>query len=279
MRVVEYRAKTAISKSGMAELDYALNPYSGCLHGCKYCYAVDFTRIADAAENWGEVVYVKTNLMDLLKAEIKGMKRGIVGISTVTDPYQPVEAKYGLSGASADLLLRSGFRVTVQTKSPLVRRDAEIYAAHRNSSDVGITITTLDDRKARIIEPHAPSPRSRGDALMYLSDSGVKTWIFLGPIIRGFNDESDEMDAIFSLASRSGSRVIFDTYVPYVAANRLMNSTVPGFVAERSYHVDKAWHLNLVKNIESMAERYGVRCNSQQEEWLEEKKSDFGTLF
>lgn len=78
MRVVEYRAKTAISKSGMAELDYALNPYSGCLHGCKYCYAVDFTRIADAAENWGEVVYVKTNLMDLLKAEIKGMKRGLL---------------------------------------------------------------------------------------------------------------------------------------------------------------------------------------------------------
>ena len=279
MRIVEYSAKTAISRSRMAELDYALNPYSGCLHGCKYCYAVDFTRIADAAENWGEVVYVKTNLMYLLKAEIKSMRRGIVGISTVTDPYQPVEVKYGLSGASADLLLRSGFRVTVQTKSPLVRRDVEIYAAHRNSSDVGITITTLDDRKARIIEPHAPSPRSRGDALMYLSDSGVKTWIFLGPIIRGFNDDPDEMDAIFSLASRTGSRVIFDTYVPYRGATRLMNSSVPGFTAEKSYYMDQGWHLNLVKTVKSMAEKYGVRCNSQQEEWLEEKKSDFSALF
>lgn len=279
MKIVEYRAKSAISRSGMAELDYALNPYSGCLHGCKYCYAVDFTRIADAAENWGEVVYVKTNLLDLLKAEIKTMRRGIVGISTVTDPYQSVEAIYGLSGASADLLLRSGFRVTVQTKSPLVRRDAEIYATHRNSSDVGITITTLDVAKARIIEPHAPSPRSRGDALKYLSDSGVKTWIFLGPIIRGFNDDPDDMDAIFSLASSTGSRVIFDTYVPYSGASRFMTSAVPGFITDRSYHMDRTWHLGLVKSIESLAQKYGVRCNSQQEEWLEERKSDFGALF
>ena len=279
MRIVEYRAKTAISKSGMAELDYALNPYSGCLHGCKYCYAVDFTRIADAANSWGEVVYVKTNLLDLLKTEIKGMRRGIVGISTVTDPYQSVEAKYCLSGASANLLLRSGFRVTVQTKSPLVRRDAEIYAAHRNTSDVGITITTLDDRKARIIEPHAPSPLSRGEALSYLSRSGVKTWIFLGPIIRGFNDDPHEIEAIFSLASRTGSRVIFDTYVPYRGAERLMNPSVPGFIADRSYHMDRVWHENLVKDIESMAEKYGVMCNSQQEEWLVEKKSDFSALF
>ncbi len=279
MRIVEYNARTALSRSGMAELDYALNPYSGCFHGCKYCYAVDFTRIADAANNWGDVVYVKANLMDLLKSEIKGMKRGIVGLSTITDPYQPVEAKYGLSGASADLLLRSGFRVTVQTKSPLVRRDANIYAGHRNSCDIGITITTLNDIKAGIIEPHAPSPRARGDALKYLSDAGVKTWIFLGPIIRGFNDDPTELDNIFSLASYTGSRVIFDTYVPYRGASDLMSSGVPDYVADRSYHVDKEWRTALVRSIEAMADKYGVRCNSQQEEWLVEKKYDFGSLF
>ena len=279
MRIVEYNAVSAISRSSMAELDYALNAYSGCFHGCIYCYAMDFTRIQDAAQHWGQVVYVKKNLLHLLRSEIKTMKRGIVGVSTITDPYQPAEAVYHLSGSAIEILLRAGFRVTVQTKSPLVLRDRDILQDHRNLCDVGITITTMNQKKALLLEPQSPSPLARGRALSSLSSSGIRTWIFLGPIINGINDSPSDMEQIFQLAADTGSRVIYDTFSNYKGATMLMAERIGSSDMAGQSRYDIKWKEKVMSDVQRLSDRYSVKCNSQDQEWLEERRMDYRTLY
>ncbi len=279
MKILEYDAVRAISRSSMAELDYALNPYSGCSHGCIYCYAMDFTRIQDAAQNWGQVVYVKKNLLNLLRSEIKTMKRGIVGVSTITDPYQPAEAIYHLSGSAIAMLLKAGFRVTVQTKSPLVLRDLEVFQSHRNMCDIGITITTMDHRKALILEPQSPSPMARARVVSTLSLGGVKTWIFLGPIIRGINDSPEELEQIFQIAAGTGSRIIYDTFSNYRGATRMMSARIGDQGVSLQSGTDAKWRENLTSAVEKLSDKYSVTCNSQDQEWLVERRMDYRTLF
>lgn len=271
MKIVEYEAKKGISRSNLPELDYAVNPYSGCQHRCLYCFAINFTSVPEARENWGKVVYVKTNIVKLLKREINGMRRGTVGISTITDPYQPAEAIYRLTGSAVELLAKNGFRVTIQTKSPLARRDMEIFRRYRNSLDLGVTITTLDRKKALIIEPQTPSPRERARLLMELKEEKIPAWIFLGPIIREFNDNYENLDGIFSLASMTGSRVIYDFYSQYDGSKELMMREFPGYVSGEAFHGDRSWQAGVTKLIENMAGEYSVKCNSQADEWVASK--------
>ena len=128
IKVVEVTAASALNRSGLSELDYTLNPYLGCLHACRYCFAVDMTPHREAREMWGSTVAVRVNILDVLKKEIHRLRRGVVGVSTITDPYQAVEGRYGITRSCTEMLLRNGFRVSVQTKSPLVRRDVEIFS-------------------------------------------------------------------------------------------------------------------------------------------------------
>ncbi|MCL6090704.1 MAG: radical SAM protein [Candidatus Thermoplasmatota archaeon] len=271
MKIVEYEAKKGISRSNLPELDYAVNPYSGCQHRCLYCFAINFTSVPEARENWGKVVYAKTNIVKLLKQEINGLRRGIVGISTITDPYQPAEAKYKLTGGTVELLAKNGFRVTIQTKSPLARRDIEIFKRYRNSLDLGVTITTLDRRKAMIIEPQTPSPQERSRLLIDLKEEKIPTWIFLGPIIREFNDNYENLNGIFSLASMTGSRVIYDFYAQYNGSKELMMKEFPGYVPDDAFHGDQSWKSRVTKLIENIAEEHSVKCNSQADEWVASK--------
>ena len=278
MKIIEYTASTALGKSGMKELNYTLNPYSGCFHGCVYCFAINMTGKKDAAENWGEVVYVKTNLIELLRKEIIGKKRGMVGISSITDPYQAAESKYRFTRNAAEILLRNGFRVTVQTKSPLVARDIDVFSRYRTTCDVGITITTMDRDVALTIEPHAPSPESRAGALRKLADEHVKIWIFAGPIIRGINDSQDSIEKIFNMASSTGARIIYDTYAPYGGASALMHKTVNKEGHPNTYYTDKAWAAGIRNIFEKFSSRYSVRVNTEGEEWLAEYQTDFRTF-
>ncbi|MEM2852825.1 MAG: hypothetical protein QW438_06515 [Ignisphaera sp.] len=101
-RVVEIEVRQALTKSGLPDLDYALNPYLGCGHGCLYCYAKIYTRLSEVVANWGKIIAVKKNLLDILTNEVERLKRGTVGIGTITDPYQPIEAIYRLTREEKD---------------------------------------------------------------------------------------------------------------------------------------------------------------------------------
>jgi len=139
--------KTALSNSGLPDLDYALNPYIGCQHGCLYCYAPNYISDIDVKANWGKVIIVKENIGDILHEEVLKKKRGAVGIGTITDAYQPQESIYGLTRLSLKILLNHGFRVSIQTKSTLIIRDIDLLLKFRNKVDVGFTLTSLDDKK------------------------------------------------------------------------------------------------------------------------------------
>ena len=182
MVVKEVQAKTILSNSKI--YPYVINPYTGCQHGCSYCYARFMKRFTGHREPWGQFVDVKVNAPDLLKREITRKKRGKVWISGVCDPYQPLEAKYGLTRQCLELLMRSDWPIAVQTRSPLVLRDIDILKKGRDF-EVGFSITTADENIRELFEPAAPPIKERVRALDELHRAGIRTFVMIAPMLPG----------------------------------------------------------------------------------------------
>jgi DNA repair photolyase len=208
MRYTETTCKTALSKSLLPGLDYSLNPYTGCGHGCIYCYAPATLRYG-GPEPWGTFVTAKTNIPAMLERELRRMPRGVVGISTVTDPYQPAESRLKLTRSCLEVLRAKQFPVCIQTKSALVIRDIDLIRDFR-VKEVGLTVTTLDDEASAILEPGASLPRERLDALKRLTDAGIPTWAFVGPLVPGFVDAASLSRLLTSVKEAGAGKVLVD---------------------------------------------------------------------
>ena len=180
MIIKEIYAKSILSKSRV--FDYTVNPYVGCEHGCTYCYARFMKRFTDHREEWGEFVDAKINAPTILQREIKKKRAGKVWISGVCDPYQPLEKKYELTKSCLEILLKHGWPVTIQTKSPLVLRDMELLRKS-NEIEVGLTITTADENVRKIFEPNSPRIKERIETLEKLHSAGVKTFAMIAPLL------------------------------------------------------------------------------------------------
>ncbi|MEW6592569.1 MAG: radical SAM protein [Candidatus Hadarchaeota archaeon] len=221
--------KSVLSQSKLPGLKYSLNPYRGCEHGCIYCYVPSLMRDKELTETWGKSVWRKLNLVDVLAKEVKKKPRGIVGVSTVCDPYQPIEADDKLTRRCIQILADNGFHVSIHTKSSLVLRDADIIAPEK--FDVGTTITTMDRGLAALLEPGAATPAARAKVLEEFSARGVETWLFLGPIIPFVNDSEDSLKQVIEVAARTKSKLIYDKFnVNKWALEQLKNA----FETERS---------------------------------------------
>jgi len=183
MIIKEIKAKSILSKSGIYGIDYSINPYNGCAHGCTYCYArFVFIHKNIDPRDWGKIVFVKINASELLRREIRNAERGSILLSSVTDPYQFLERKYELTRRILEIILRKQFPVVILTKSPLVTRDIDLFKEFRNI-EVGITITTLSEDIKKIFEPKAPSIKSRLLALKEIVDSGIRNYAFIAPLL------------------------------------------------------------------------------------------------
>ena len=180
--VKEVRAKTILSKSKI--YPYVVNPYTGCQHGCSYCYARFMKRVTGHKEPWGEFVDVKINAAELLRTEIKKKKRAGVWVSGVCDPYQPLEAKYRLTRQCLEILARNDWPVIIQTRSPLVLRDMDIIEDARYF-EVGLSVTTADDAIRKLFEPDAPKIEDRIAALDTLHRAGIRTYAMIAPVLPG----------------------------------------------------------------------------------------------
>jgi DNA repair photolyase len=180
--IKETTVKSILSKTGIPGADYCINPYTGCSHGCKYCYASFMKRFTNHTEPWGSFVDVKINAPNILKKQLMKSKQGNVIVSSVTDPYQPLESRYSLTRKCIEILLQHQFPVDILTKSPLVLRDIDIIKQFKDI-EVGITITTNDEGIRRTFEPKAPSTEARIDTLKKLYNSGIRTYAFIGPLL------------------------------------------------------------------------------------------------
>lgn len=185
MDVVEIQTKSALVKSGIPGVKFVINPYLGCGHGCRYCYAVFMRKYSrqHASVPWGSFVEVKTNIVDVLRLELaKKRKTGSVMLSSVCDPYQPAELRYKLTRGCLEALREFGWEVGILTRSPLVMRDADILKSSIGAT-VGLSIPTDDDKVRKIMEPNSPPIGSRIATLKKLHEAGIETWAFIAPIL------------------------------------------------------------------------------------------------
>lgn len=182
MVVRETQPKSILSPSKI--YPYVINPYTGCQHSCSYCYARFMKRFTGHQEPWGQFVDVKVNAPGLLKAEITRKKRGRVWVSGVCDPYQPLEAKYRLTRQCLEILLQNNWPVTIQTRSALVLRDLELLEGN-SDLEVGLSVTTADERMRKLFEPKAPPIADRVGALGRLHQAGIRTYVMIAPMLPG----------------------------------------------------------------------------------------------
>ncbi len=174
----EIHVDSALRKDPLPWLDYSFNPYVGCFHSCSFCYVPRLLQ-TDRAE-WGTSVAVKRNAPTVLAREVKRLPRGLVAISTATDPYQFVEGKYRITRHALEVLLRADWPVSVLSRSPLMMRDIDLFSRFR-SVEVGMSVPTLDDRARALLEPWAPPIEARLRCLRTLADAGLTTFVSFSP--------------------------------------------------------------------------------------------------
>ncbi len=182
IKVQEILCKSAIGKCGFPGGGFCINPYIGCGHGCRYCYARFMKRFTGHTEEWGTFVDVKMNIVQVLEKQLRSPKyKGQrIYISTVTDPYQPLERKYRLTEAILRVLVNYQSPISIMTKSDMVLRDIDLLKQLKKV-DVNFTITTLDEKWKKLVEPASPTVKSRLRAMKKLTDEGITVLAMMGP--------------------------------------------------------------------------------------------------
>jgi len=205
----EVRAKSALNRLGRRGGSWSLNPYRGCLHACVYCYARAYHSYLDVDwhEDFERVVFAKTNLPELLGRELRRpSRRGqSVCIGSAADPYQPAEATHRITRRCLETLADLANPCTILTKGTLIVRDADVLQQLAARASAYFSLTTLDERLARRLEPHAPPPRSRLRALERLRALGVRTGVLLCPVLPGLTDSPAQLEAVIRAAADHGA--------------------------------------------------------------------------
>jgi len=202
---------SVLTRSRIPSLDYVVNPYAGCAHGCVYCYVPSMPWVAGRTEPWGTYVDVRVNAPEVLARQLRHAGPGSVNLSTTTDPYQPVEARYRITRACLGVLADADRPVSILTKSPLVTRDIDILQ-RLTDGEVGFSIAALDQDMIGIFEPATPPVAARLDALAMLTEAGIRTYAFLGPILPFLSDSEDHLARLVTeVARRGASHLIVDS--------------------------------------------------------------------
>lgn len=215
--VVEEEARSLLSKNESPDVPFAwgVNPYRGCAHACAYCYARPTHEYLGygAGTDFDSRIVVKTNAPELLSLELArpSWRKEVVCLSGNTDPYQPLEAHYGLSRRLLEIFLARRTPVCVITKGALIRRDVDLLAklAERGDVEVHISLAFLDPAVARAMDPGAPSPAVRFETIRLLSEAGIPTGIACSPIVPGLNDH--DIPELLERAAAAGARRAFGT--------------------------------------------------------------------
>jgi DNA repair photolyase len=209
--VREEPARTIITRNDSPDIsfDRSINPYRGCEHGCVYCYARPTHCYLghSAGLDFETKLYAKPDAAKLLERELSHprYKPATIALGTNTDPYQPIERERQITRSVLEVLERTGHPVGIVTKSALVVRDIDILAAmaRRGLAKVALSVTTLDGRIARAMEPRAATPAKRLDAVRQLSEAGIPTAVMVAPIVPGLTDA--EIERILAASRDAGA--------------------------------------------------------------------------
>ncbi len=264
MIVREIECKSILTKSGIEGVDYAINPYVGCSHGCVYCYAIFMKRFSGHKEEWGTFVDAKVNATEVLARQMRRAKPGNIAFGTVTDPYQPLERKCQITRACLEVLTAYDSPISILTKSDLVLRDLDLLRRLRDV-EVGFTIATLDEQVQRVFEPRSSPVPARLAALAELAEAGVSTWTFCGPLLPFLSDGEEQMDALFGELAKAGvSHIIVDSMKLSSAiggrVRRVLERHYPD-LAEGYRHIAanrRPYHEALMARARRLAEKHGL---------------------
>lgn len=251
------RCRTALARSKLPGLDWALNPYRGCSHGCLYCYVQDVTGFA-LDRPWGSAVEAKVNIAHQLKNELGKGVDGVVGVGTVTDPYQPAEAELELTRGCLALLKRYGARVSILTKSDLVLRDLDLLEGWEGA-EVGVSIGCPDDSAASMLEPGAPAPSRRFDVLARLTEAGMDTYLMAAPIVPSVSGSDGMLTRLVHMASEAGvRRIMWDGLNPKPVASARMIASVPSLRADMEVARSGTWTSRVRLKLSAECESKGI---------------------
>jgi DNA repair photolyase len=194
---------------------WTINPYRGCEFGCRYCYARythEFMEMRDGME-FEQKIYVKQHAAGLLRHELRRVKPDeAIALGTATDPYQPAERRYEVTrGILQEFARHRGFELGIVTKSNMIVRDLDLLkeVARANRVSVHVTITTLDIDLARILEPRAPRPDLRLDAVRALAQAGLRVGVSCSPVVPGITDAPKDLESVIRAAAEAGASYVF----------------------------------------------------------------------
>jgi DNA repair photolyase len=194
---------------------WTINPYRGCEFACKYCYARythEFMEMRDGVE-FEQKIYAKQHAAELLRQELRRVKPGEdIAVGTATDPYQPIERKLEITRAILQEFARhSGLELGIVTKSALVVRDVDLLQEISRSNRISVnrTVTTTDAELARILEPRAPRPDLRIEAVKKLREAGVRAGVICAPVLPGITDSPKQLEAVVRSAAEAGACYVY----------------------------------------------------------------------
>lgn len=250
-----------------------VNPYRGCAHGCHYCYARDTHAYLDLGigADFAEKLFVKQTSFARIRAELARVPLSeVIAVGTATDPYQPLEGRHRLTRTLIEALTHSGHAFTITTKSPLVTRDLDRLGvlAARNQVVVNISLIGLDRTLLRLLEPGAPPPAGRLQAMRRLADAGVPVVLFAAPLLPFLTDHEEAVDALFDAAREAGAASVMasglrlsPTLRPY-----FLSQLEPFGPALRQRYQDlyrdpatvRAYQARLLARVQAQAHRHGL---------------------
>lgn len=257
VRVMVRDAKRAFGRTKIPNAKYVLNPYIGCLHGCKYCYVQALAkRFGWGYGEWGSWVVVRRNLPKLVKG--KSLNDWIL-VSSLSDSYQPIERRFKLTRRVFDAIFHNNM-LRILTKSDLILRDLDVLRKFRDV-EIGLTVNSFDEGLRRILEPRAVSMERRFNALKTIKDEGFRCFGFISPVIPHLSD----VEAVLNELKGITDYVIVEIINPCIGDFlRWLRDEYP-----KSYEVvidrDRFWSFKM--NLKKLVDRLGVKSEVYGRLW------------
>src|SRR5687768_5470142 len=271
----EIRCKSALNKvKGKAYMQWSLNPYRGCTHGCHYCFARRYHAHLqlDGCHSFANVIFVKINFVEVLRRELDrpSWQKESIGFGTATDPYQPIEGTYKISRGVLGVLRDAATPVGIVTKGPMVVRDIDLLQELSKVATcrVHMSVPTVDEDAWERLEPGVAHPLQRLRAVRELVDAGIDCGVLMAPIVPGFSTQPAKIERTIKAIADSGAKSIGAMVMHMDGGTKdhfmgLMQREYPDLVPMydqlyASRYVEKDYEKRVQEVVSLMRERYGV---------------------